>query len=175
MYKKNLKFLILAAMFTALEVVTVRLLPLTYYLPPGTFEVRVSAQFLCYGLAGWLVGPWWGMGSAVAADLIGVFINPTGSGVFFPGYTLSAAIGGLLYGLFLYKKQPSIWRCLGAVASQTVICGLALGALWSSIYYGKGWLGMIITQYPIRLLLIIPYALALLGLQNALPKQLTRR
>lgn len=174
MSSRYLRALILAALFTAMEVVTVRLLPLVFYLPPGTFEVRVSMQFLWHGLSGALLGPWWALGGAVAADLLGTFLNPTGSGVFFPGYTLSAALGGLFYGFFLYKRPLRFWRCAAAVTAQTLVCGLALGALWSNILYRKGWLSVVFVQTPIRLALIAPYAIALFAVMRAIPKRMRR-
>jgi ECF transporter S component (folate family) len=170
----ELRFLVLAALFAALDIVCTRLLP-PYFLPPGTFLIRVGLQFLVLALAGWTIGPGWAMGAAMAADIVGVLINPTGTGQFFPGYTLTAGMGGLMYGLVLYKRKPNIWRAGTAAALHMLIIALPLTSLWMMMqgfypdYWSSFWLAL-----PWRAGLVIPHTLMIFAMQKALEKPLVR-
>ena len=172
----EVRSLILAGLFAAAEVATVRLIPwLVYYLPsPAVPIVRVSLQFLWYGLAGWLLGPGWAMGGAMTADLIGSMINPTGSGSFFPGFTLTAAVSGLLFGFILHKRKPALWRCLLTLSLYQLAVALPLTAFWSPYIGGPAFWPSLWTALPWRAVLIFPYALVLFGTQKALEKPLVR-
>lgn len=168
----DLRYLILAALIAALEIITVRLLPFTtFYLPPGTYIVRVSLQTIWYVLAGWIVGPGWAMGAAMTSDVIGAMINATGSGVFFPGYTITAALSGLAFGFILYKSTPTLWRTLLAVSVHTLLISLPLSAYWGSVtgiypdFWTPFWAAL-----PWRAMMILPYTLISFALQKALQK-----
>jgi len=173
--KNEWRSMILAALFAALDIVTTRLLSGPgYYLPPGTYTVRISAQFLWYGLAGWLLGPGWAVGSAVTGDLIGSMMNPTGNGTFFPGYTLTAAASGLLCGLLLYKREPRAWRAL--LTSGLYCLGVALPqtSLWRDLTGVMPFRPSLLMALPWRAALLVPYGIALLVAQKILQKPLGR-
>ncbi|MDR1669177.1 MAG: folate family ECF transporter S component [Oscillospiraceae bacterium] len=172
--KKNneLRNLIIAALIVALEVVTVRLLPLSTYLPPGTFYVRFSLQTVWYALAGWILGPGWAMGAAMTADLLGATLNPTGNGVIFLGYTVTAALSGLCFGFFLHRCKPSLLRVVLAVAAQSLLIALPLSAYWGSVV-GTAPVAFWLSFWPAlpwRAAVVLPYTLVIYGLQRALQK-----
>ena len=168
--KKPILWITTGALFVALDIVSTRLLP-TYFLPPGTFLVRVSPQFLIFSIAGWSLGPIWAMGTAIASDLIGVFLNPTGTGQFFLGYTLTAGLSGLVYGLLLYKRPPALWRSLLAAAAHMLLISLPLTSLWGMTlgfypdFWSSFWLAL-----PWRAALVLPYTLLIFTVQKALEK-----
>jgi ECF transporter S component (folate family) len=170
----ELRYLVLAALFAALDIVCTRLLP-PYFLPPGTFLVRVGLQFLVFALAGWTIGPAWAMGAAMSSDVVGVLINPTGTGQFFPGYTLTAGLSGLMYGFILYKRRPSLWRTGSAAAVHMLIIALPLTSLWMSMqgFYPDFWQSLLLAA-PWRAGLVIPHTLLIFALQKALEKPLVR-
>ena len=91
-----LKKLVLAALFVALDLLFTRVF--CVYLMGGA--ERVSLQTLASAVCGWALGPWWGAGVAAAADLLGSAVGTSGLS-FFPGFTLTAALRGLTYGLLL--------------------------------------------------------------------------
>ena len=70
------------------------------YLTP---EIKVTFSFVAYGVAGALLGPVPAMICGALVDVIMWLIKPAGA--FFPGYTLSAALTGLIFGVFLYKAS----------------------------------------------------------------------
>lgn len=107
------------------------------YIPSFKFGnyAEIGVGFIGAALAAVLLGPWRAAGVGAVVDILSFFL--TGGGLFFPGYTLSAALGGLLYGLMLYKKEPSFLRVLVTVSLVTLIINLGLGSLWIHLLYGK--------------------------------------
>lgn len=65
--------------------------------------ITINFTFLPLMLSGMLMGWRGGIFVAVVADLIGALLFPSGS--FFIGYTLTAALKGLIAGLLLYDKN----------------------------------------------------------------------
>ena len=111
---------LLIAMAIALRAAAIQLTP----------DVRITFQFLPICVIAMLYGPVVSMMGALATDLIGFMFNATG----FP-YSIqlgvSVAIGGLIYGIFLYRKNTSEYICLyGAIARIAVvlICNIALNS-----------------------------------------------
>jgi ECF transporter S component (folate family) len=174
--KKNidLRFLVLAALFAALDIACTRLIP-AFFLPPGTWLVRVGLQFLVFAIAGWTIGPGWAMGAAMAGDVVGVLINATGTGTFFPGYTLTAGMSALMYGLILHKRKPNFWRAGAAAAVHMLAVALPLTSLWMSMQgFYPDFRSPFILALPWRAMLIVPHTLLIFGLQKALEKPLVR-
>jgi ECF transporter S component (folate family) len=70
-----------------------------------------------------------------AMDLIKFFIKPDGA--FFPGYTLSAIVAAIIYGMMLYKKKLTILRFFFAQLLVKVIVNIGMNTLWANMLYGK--------------------------------------
>ncbi|EXJ24018.1 Substrate-specific component FolT of folate ECF transporter [Alkalibacterium sp. AK22] len=104
--------------------------------------VRITFAFLPTALIGLLFGPWVGGFGAVLADILSFIIGP-GIGGFFPGFTLSAFLTGLIYGLFLHKREVSLKRIITAEVVIALFVNLTLNTLWLRI----------LTQNPIAVLL----------------------
>jgi ECF transporter S component (folate family) len=170
----ELRNLILAGLFSGIAIICARILPV-YFLPPGTFLVRLDLQFLVFALAGWIIGPGWAMGAAMTADVIGVLINPTGTGQFFPGYTLTAGLSGLLYGLILHKRSPSYLRAVIAAAGHMLLIALPLTSLWFSMQgFYEDFKLPFWAALPWRAALALPYSLLIYGTQKALDKAVNK-
>ena len=123
----NLKKTILAGLLIAVGVI------LNRFISIKTPILNISLTFIPYMLSGILLGPWWAMISAGMTDLIGALLFPFGP--YFVGYTISALIAGLVYGLLLYrKKQMSrkkfLVRLIIAVLIVVVVCNALLNSLW---------------------------------------------
>ena len=71
-----------------------------------------------------------------ALDIIKYLIKPEGA--FFPGFTVSAALGGIIYGAFLYRRKLAIARVFAAQLTVKVFVNLLLNTLWLNMLYGKG-------------------------------------
>ncbi len=100
-------------------------------------QVRVTWGFLARALCGMVGGPVNALVFGAAEDTISYLMHPTGP--YFPGYMLTTMLGTLLYALFLYRAKVSVLRIFLAKLSTNVL-NVTLGALWSSILYGKAYL-----------------------------------
>ncbi len=87
-------------------------------------------QIVCY-----LFGPAIGTIFGAALDIIKFILKPTGP--FFPGFTISAAAGGLIYGLFLYRRKVTLVRVLLAQITVKIFVNIVLNTLWVNMLYGK--------------------------------------
>ena len=74
---------------------------------------------------------------SILADVLGAFLFPVGP--FFPGFTLTAALTGLIYGLLLHKSQ-SLPRVILAVVLQQAICSMLVNTFWLHVLYGLPYL-----------------------------------
>ena len=126
---KKTRSLAVAAMLLAIAVV------LGFFSVQLTESIRISFTFLANELTGMLFGPVVGMLEGGLADIVNYMIKPTGP--FFPGFTLTAAISGFIYGLFLYRKNLKWFHVALARITVIVFCHWGLNTLWLSIMGGK--------------------------------------
>ena len=103
--------------------------------------VRISFNFLPIALGSMLYGPLVGGISALLADILGVVI--VGEPLFW-GYSVSAFLYGITYGIFLYKRELTNKNLIACIALETLFIDILLGALWANIFFGK--------PYPVALL-----------------------
>ena len=131
--------LVLIAMLVAAQVVLSRFLSISLW------NLRIGFAFVPVVLAAVLLGAVPAAITAGIADIVGATLFP--SGPFFPGFTLTAAVTGFLYGLFLHKKQ-SIPRIMGAVLSTELLCSVLMNTTWISILYGTPYAALLPTRLP---------------------------
>lgn len=103
--------------------------------------IRIGFSGLPNQVVAYLFGPAVGGIFGAALDIIKYLIKPEGA--FFPGFTVSAALGGIIYGAFLYKEKPTILRVLAAQLFVKVFVNLLLNTLWLNMLYGKGFLAIL--------------------------------
>ena len=96
-------------------------------------------------IAAILLGPLYAGIVGALADFLGAILFPIGT--YFPGFTLTAFLMGLCYGLFLYRSQ-SFPRILGAVAVHQLILSLLLNTLWISLLYGSPFVPLLVSRLP---------------------------
>lgn len=134
---KNLttpKGLALAGMLLALHAV------LGIFKIPFALDNRITLTFAATSAAGILLGPVPAMLVGGLGDILGYLLNP-GGGAYFWGFTLSAALGGLIYGICLYKKSTKyclVWIML-AVLLVTLFVNIMLNTYWLSVLYKKAY------------------------------------
>lgn len=141
-----------AAMFGAISVV------LGYFsIEVGSF-LKIGFSTIANQFVYYLFGPVVGGVFGGALDILKYLIKPTGA--FFPGFTLGAMVGGVIYGSILYKRPISLLRVLAAEFTASVVCNMLLGTLWLSILYGKGFMALLpmrvvknLIQFPLNALL----------------------
>ncbi|HJB23809.1 folate family ECF transporter S component [Jeotgalibaca ciconiae] len=137
--------------FTAKDIAVIGLMialkvVLTRFLAIETQFVRVSFTFIPTILLAIMYGPWVGAFSGALADVAGFFLFPKGF-PFSPGFTISAAVAPMIYGLILHRKPLTLRRIILACLAVTVIVNVGLNSLWLRILYDQAFWGML----PIRL------------------------
>ena len=97
--------------------------------------LRIGFSFLPNELTGMLFGPAAGGLLAALADIVKYLVKPVGA--FFPGFTVSGLLGGVIYGVVLYKKPLSLKRIILANSLITVFINLLLNTYWLTVLYGN--------------------------------------
>lgn len=138
-------------------------------------QVRVSVVgFLPIAMAGMLLGPGYAALADAAGDIINFFLVTHAYGPYFPGYTVTAALSGLLYGLFLYRKEVTWKRSALCLLPVVLVLEMCLNSLW--VYMTASW-GYFISNLPWRVvtnLLEYPVRVALLVWMGRLVKRLPK-
>ena len=96
--------------------------------------LKINFAFIPMIVMGMLFGPWWTAVGAGLADIIGITLFNKGAPFFF-GFTISAMITGLIYGVFFYKKEITWKNAIGAIVSITIIVNLILTPIWLAWMY----------------------------------------
>lgn len=135
-----------AGMLSAIAIV------LGFYKIPLTELIELRFQSLPVAVAGYLFGPVCAGIVGFVADIGGYLIRPTGP--FFPGITLSSVISGVIFGLILHDRKPTVQRIFAAEAVYTLICGILLNSLWLSILYGHGVIAVMTARLAKELVMI---------------------
>ncbi len=159
------KFKSSASELKSVNVLTICAILLALRVILGMFEItigtyRISLSFLPIAISGLMFGPVVGAIMAVLGDIITLIVHPTGFPNF--GIMFSQALGGAIYGLFLYKQfKISIIRTILTCLSVTVFCNLIITSISLNIAYGTPYEVMM----PLRLLsnsLLLPIHIVLL-------------
>jgi len=91
--------------------------------------LELSLGFVPLALSGMLFGVVPTVTVAVVADVIGALLFSAGT--FYFGYTLTAFLTGLFYGIFLHKKDLSVLRVVLCQLLVSLICYAFLNSLWA--------------------------------------------
>lgn len=134
---------------------------LTHFLSINTPIVRIGFGFLPLSVIGMLYGGFTAGICAVIADIMGILLFPTAP--YFPGFTLTAFLTGLTYGILLYNKPKSWQRILISALVVCIIFNLGLDTLWLSIIIGKGYIGLLPTRI-LKTIIMVPIQLITISL-----------
>lgn len=164
---RNIRSLTFAALMIAVCVA------LSYVpsVPIGDSGARVTWGFLARSVCGMVGGPVLALVFGFAEDTVSYLIHP--SGTYFPGYALTTMLGTMIYALFLYRAKPTAIRIFLAKLFTNAL-NVLLGAYWSSILYGKGYLYYMTAGFYKNLLMLPVQAVLLWYLIRALLPHLSR-
>ena len=132
------KMLATLSILVAMEVIIARFGTLR-----PTESIKISLDFIPIVIAAILYGPAPAVIMSILADVLGEFLFPVGP--FFPGFTATAALTGLIYGLLLHKDQ-SMPRVASAVVLQQLVCSLIVNTFWLHVLYGLPYLPTMVTR-----------------------------
>lgn len=153
--------MVTAAFFVALDIIVARYLGFEFPSPVG--PIKFDFQLVVAALCGYALGPLWGCLTLVTSDLLGVMLNAGSLGIFF-GFTVSALLRGLLFGLLLYNKPLKPLRIIAAAAIVFVSVDFFLNAFWLSILTGTPYFVLIPTRVVLKMPLLVVDVILLLCL-----------
>lgn len=156
----KLKKIILSGILLALLIV------LNRFVSIKTPLLVISFSFVPIMMSAIWLGPKYSTLIAALGDFIGAILFPFGT--YFPGFTLSAALVGLIYGLFLYKnpgEEVSNKKFFfKLVISNLLVLGIVeifVVSIWLNILFGKAYMVVVSTRvlaqvimFPIRIVTI---------------------
>lgn len=146
------KRILLCALFISSTIVLGRILSIR------TPIITIGFSFVPIMLSAIMLGPKYSVFIATICDIIGALVFPTGS--FFFGFTITAFLTGLTYGLLLYRKEFKVdkWFIIRLVISTIIVTGILNGVLntiWI-IMMTKGASKVIITTRVLKQLVMAP-------------------
>ena len=164
--KDKLKILITVSVLIAMEIILGRFF--SFHTP----IVRIGLGFVPIAICAMLYGPIWAGAAAALSDILGMMLFPIGP--YFPGFTLSAALSGIVFGLFLHKREGTNARIAGAVAINCLLISLLLSTYWLTILTGTPFLGILPTRI-VQNIIMIPVQFVVLKLLQKPMEIFTKR
>ena len=137
--KQNLKRLVTVSLLIALQIV------LSRFLSIRAWNLKIGFGFIPVVIAATLFGPIDAALVGGISDLLGAILFPVGP--YFPGFTFTSALIGVIFGLLL-KSKPDIFRVVLSVVFSQGICGLLINTLWVSILYNNPYFAVLVTRLP---------------------------
>ena len=131
---KDIRSLAVIAMLLALRIVLGMFANAT--LPIFGNTVKFSAAFIPIAVTGAMFGPVPAGLVGALGDVLSFLIAPTG-GAYFPGFTVSGLLTGLIYGFALYNEKLSLPRIAIAWAVNALVVESFMAAYWLYILYGQ--------------------------------------
>lgn len=155
------------------------LIVLNRFISIKTPLVVISFAFVPIMMSAIWIGPKYSALIAGLGDFIGAILFPFGT--YFPGFTLSAVINGLIYGVFLYKKPEqevsdkkmllklTISNLLVLIIVETFIV-----SIWLNILYGKAYL-VIISSRLIAQIIMLPIRIVTIFFLEKLTRPMVKK
>ena len=157
--KHNTRMLVHLSILLAVEII------LSRFFSISTPILKIGFAFVPLAICGILYGPVWAGVIGGLADLLGANLFPVG--MYFPGFTISGALSGVVYGLFLHKKTCKWGNIIALVFIQRAVIGLCLSTYWLTF----------LTEVPFMVLLTtrILQAVLLMPLQIVMLRAITQK
>lgn len=158
--KMSVKSVSAIGILVAMEIILARFSIHTWNLKIGFSFIPVVLAAIFYGpVAGGLVG--------AIGDVIGAFLFPVGA--FFPGFTLTAFLNGIIYGAF-FRDHVSLKNVVCAEVAVQVFISQFLNTYWISFLYGSPyWLLFFTRIYQTLAMFAVQSAVILLMDKKLIP------
>ena len=150
--QKKPQTLVVTAMMIAMNIA---LSSVHVYLTP---QMRVGFGFLTNAITGMLYGPVVAATAGAVGDVL----------------SITAALGGLIYGFLLYRRPMTLPRAIVAKSSISLLLNVLLNTFWMVVLYGKSFTAL----FPVRLtknLMLLPVEIALLYIIGKTVQKISRR
>lgn len=153
--------LVILGVLVAMEVV------LSRFLSVNTWSTKIGFGFIPIAAAAILLGPVEAALCGGLADFLGATLFPIGP--YFPGFTATAALTGLVFGLFFHKEQtPARIAC--AVLINQFVLGLLVNTYWISLLYGSPFKQLLATRVVQSCILSVVQIAGILVLSKVLQR-----
>lgn len=185
--QKKIRVLVFSAFLVALEIV------LNRFCSFNTLGHKIGVSFIPGVIAAILYGPWVSAAVNACGDFLGAILFPIGP--YHPGFTVCAALMGMLNGFFLntdpihtevnnslfHFKMALHWEKIRffpnvilPVLINTLVLGLFVNTAWVSMLYGSktywGWFSYRLVEYAI----LVPVKLVITPMLLQLAKPLRK-
>lgn len=160
------KKLVLSALLLALTIV------LSRFLSINTALLSIGFSYVPIALSALWLGPKYAAIISGLADLIGALLFPFGR--YFVGFTISAIITGIIYGLVLYNNEKEfsnkelIIRLIIACLLVKLLIGLGLNIIWLKITSGSAFIVILSTRVIPKIVMLPIQVITLFVLVNAI-------
>lgn len=165
--RKNIQALCICGLMGALAIV----LSYTTSIDLGPY-LRIGFSGYANRMVEFLLGPFVGAVFGGVMDILKFMLKPTGA--YFPGFTISAILSGLIYGYFLHQKKVVWWRVLAAEVCVKLFINCLLNTWWLNILYGKAFFAIFPARVLKNLIALPMDTILLLVLLTLLEKSLKR-
>ena len=128
-------------------------------------NVNVTFFFLPIAIGAMYLGALPAAAVGAVADILGCLIMPTGP--YFPGFTLSAAVTGLVYGAFFKGQKPKIWKVIVARLILMVAVDLILTPLWLHLLYSTPLVWAFWVQRFLKCAIVCPIEVVVIYVANS--------
>ena len=109
-------------------------------------SLKISLGHLALAPTAMLFGPVVAGLQGALSDVLGFMIKPTGP--YFPGFTLTAALGGVIYGVIFFRSEHRLSHIVLARLLICVFVNILLNTLFLTMLYGQAQLAAL----PVRAL-----------------------
>ena len=138
--------IVMAGVLIALHVI------LSRFCSINAWNLKIGFAIVPIFIAACFYGPVFAGVVGALGDFMGAILFPIGA--YFPGFTLTCFLTGILLGALLHKKR-NLPRILCAVLINELILGLLLNTTWISILYGSPFVPLVATRV-IQCAIMIP-------------------
>lgn len=109
---------------------------LSQFLSITTGFIKISFFFIPVVIIAMLFSPLIAGTANALCDFIGAMLFPAG-GMYFPGFTLTAFLSGIIYSSFYHKKELTLKRIILVNVIVTFLLSLPLNTLWLYMMQGN--------------------------------------
>lgn len=130
--KLSIKDISILAFLLALQIV------LSRFLSISALTFKIGFAFIPTVIVAILYKPYITVLFTAMSDFIGAILFPIGA--YFVGFTITAAVAGLIIGYGFNNKNLSLPRILCVVGLKIIICSLLLNTYWITFFVKKGFM-----------------------------------
>lgn len=163
--RKKLTFkIVVLAMLVAMNVV------LSRFVSINAWNLKIGFTFVTVFIAAYLYGPLYSALVGGLGDFVGALLFPIGP--YFPGFTFSAVLSGLLFG-FLLRRNTKPVRVITCSLIHNLIIGLIINTYWIFVLYNKPSFWLVMSSRIVQsVVLIVVEVVTIELLGRILPKLL---